>query len=142
MHYDIEIHVRYAETDQMGVVYHANYFPWFEEARTGFFEFIGLNYASMEEQGLLFPLTDCACKYRYPARYPDWVIVRARLAEFRGVQAMLSYQVIRREDGKLLAEGVTKHAFVDKSFRPVNLRRMRPDVYNAMMACVTPEEVN
>jgi acyl-CoA thioester hydrolase len=136
MHYDIDIHVRYAETDQMGVVYHSNYFPWFEEARTGFFDTMGVSYANLEEQGLLFPLTECGCKYRYPARYADWVTVRARLSEFKGVQAVLTYQVLRKSDGKLLAEGFTKHAFVDREFHPVNLKRVRPDVYNAMLSCV------
>jgi acyl-CoA thioester hydrolase len=140
MHYDVDIHVRYSETDQMGVVYHSNYFPWFEEARTGFFEAIGMAYRELEEQGLYFPLTECGCKFKSPAKYADWVTVRARLEEFKGVQVVMGYQVFRKTDGRLLAEGRTAHVFVDREFRPVNLLRARPDIYKAVQELVPGAE--
>lgn len=140
MHYDTDIRVRYSETDQMGVVYHANYFPWFEEARTGYFESIGLAYPELEEQGLLFPLTECSCKFRSPARYADWVTVRVRLTELRGVLVILEYEVTRKADGRLLATGSTSHVFVDKAFRPLNMKRMRPDIYAKMKELVENNE--
>jgi acyl-CoA thioester hydrolase len=93
MHFDIDIHVRYAETDQMGVVYHSNYFPWFEESRTGFFEAIGFAYPELERQGLFFPLTECGCKFKSPAKYADWVTVRARLKEFKSVQVVMAFSL-------------------------------------------------
>lgn len=139
MHYDIELRVRYAETDQMGVVYHSNYFPWFEEARTGFFESIGFSYAELEAQGLLFPLLECGCRYRSPARYPDYVVVSVTLKELKGLRATLRYEVTRKADGKLLAEGFTSHAFVNREFQPVNMLREHPGVYNAMKECVSAQ---
>lgn len=132
MHHDVDIRVRYAETDQMGVVYHSNYFPWFEEARTAFFEAAGVSYAALEEQGLLFPLTECGCRYLSPAKYADWVTVRARIRAVKGIRVTLGYEVFRREGGALLAEGHTTHVFVGRDFRPVNLRRDRPELHDLL----------
>lgn len=140
MHYDIDIRVRYAETDQMGIVYHSNYFPWFEEARTSFFEAIGFSYAELEAQGVYFPLLECGCRYRSPARYPDRVVVRVQLKELKGLRATLGYEVTRKSDGTLLAEGFTSHTFVDREMRPVNMLRAHPAVYNAMKECVISGE--
>jgi acyl-CoA thioester hydrolase len=124
----------------MGIVYHSNYFPWFEEARTGFFEAIGLSYAELEAQGLYFPLIECGCRFKTPAKYADWVTVRATLREMKGARVTLGYEVTRKSDGRLLVEGFTCHTFVDKDFRPVNMLRTRPDVYNAMLACLSEQE--
>jgi acyl-CoA thioester hydrolase len=132
MVYDADIRVRYAETDQMGIVYHANYFPWFEEARTGFFEAIGLSYRELEEQGFYFPLLECNCRFRSPARYADRLTVRARLREVKGARVTLAYEVFLKPEGKLLAEGWTSHVFVGKDFRPLNMQRARPDIYGRM----------
>jgi acyl-CoA thioester hydrolase len=132
MYYDAEIRVRYAETDQMGIVYHANYFPWFEEARTGFFEAIGLSYRELEEQGFYFPLIECNCRFRQPARYADRLTVRARIREVKGARVTLAYEVLKKPGGELLAEGWTSHVFVDREFRPLNMLRARPDIYARM----------
>jgi acyl-CoA thioester hydrolase len=134
MHHDIQIRVRYAETDQMGIVYHANYFPWFEEGRTYFLEDIGLSYAALEADGFYFPLLECSCRYKSPARYPDQLTVRTRLEKLKGIQVIVGYDVLRSADGALLAQGRTVHAFVDREFRPVNMPRLRPDVWAALTA--------
>jgi acyl-CoA thioester hydrolase len=140
MQYDADIRVRYAETDQMGIVYHANYFPWFEEARTGFFEAIGLSYRQLEEQGFYFPLIECNCLFRLPARYADWITVRARLREVKGARVTLAYEVTLKPEGKLLAEGWTSHVFVGKDFKPLNMQRVRPDIYEKMVGAVEEKE--
>jgi acyl-CoA thioester hydrolase len=136
MQFDADIRVRYAETDQMGIVYHANYFPWFEEARTGFFEAIGLSYRQLEEQGFYFPLIECNCRFRQPARYADFITVRACLREVKGARVTLAYKVYLKPEGKLLAEGWTSHVFVGKGFRPLNMQRARPDIYEKMLKVV------
>jgi acyl-CoA thioester hydrolase len=140
MHFDADIRVRYAETDQMGIVYHANYFPWFEEARTGFFEAIGLCYRELEEQGFYFPLTECACRFRAPARYADRLTVRARISEVKGAQVKLAYEVFLKEGCKLLAEGSTSHVFVGRDFKPLNMLRARPDIFEKMKEAAGEEE--
>lgn len=140
MRADTTIRVRYAETDQMGVVYHANYFPWFEEARTDLLLAIGYSYREMEEQGYLFPLVECSCRYRQPARYMDVLTVRSGLTEMKGAKFTIGYHVYRISDGAMLAEGTTTHVFVDKQLRPVNMRRLRPDVYDAMLQSMERED--
>ena len=132
MHHDTELRVRYAETDQMGIAYHGNYFPWFEEARTNLLMAAGYTYRELEERGLYFPLIECSCRYRAPARYFDRIVVRSRMEQVRGAQFSIAYQVFRQQDGMLLAEGRTAHAFVGRDFRPVNMLRYMPEVYEAM----------
>lgn len=132
MVYELDIRVRYSETDQMGVVYHANYLPWFEEARTAFLEAVGLPYAALEEQGLLIPVLECACRYRSPARYGQTVRVQAWISEIKGVRFRVQYRVLG-PDGCLLADGSTAHVFVDRDFRPIPMARRRPDVWDALV---------
>ncbi len=139
MKHDTAVRVRYAETDQMGVVYHANYFPWFEEGRTQFLENIGLSYAALEAEGFFFPLLECSCRYRSPARYPDRLVIRTRLMSLKGIQVHVGYEVRRETDGTLLAEGRTSHAFVDRNLHPVNMPRLRPDVWEALRAQIEVE---
>lgn len=129
---DTIIRVRYAETDQMGVVYHANYFPWFEESRTQYFEDLGVSYIQLEREGLFFPLLECSCRFRSPARYPDRVRVSVRLQALKGIKIIVGYQVRRETDDELLAEGSTTHVFTDHSMRPVNLPRVRPELWQLL----------
>lgn len=141
MHYDATIRVRYAETDQMGIVYHSNYFPWFEEARTGLFEAVmGMTYRELEEQGVYFPLTECGCRYRSPARYADELSVRARIREVKGPCVTIAYEAYLKPEMKLLAEGWTRHVFVGRELRPVNFQRLRPDMYEMMRNAAEPKE--
>lgn len=134
---ETDIHVRYAETDQMGIVHHANYFPWFEEARTCFFESLGMSYAELEAQVFYMPLIECSCRFRSPAKYADWVTVRTRVGEMKGATVKLQYEVVLKTDNTVLAEGFTSHVFVDQAFRPVNMKRLRPDVWEALDRCLT-----
>lgn len=107
------LRVRYSETDQMGIVYHANYLPWFEVGRTEFCRALGRVYSEWEAKGYLLPLSEAHCRYRSPARYDDVVVIlcRAPLEEIKPHSVLFEYRV-ELEDGKLLAEGWTRHAFV------------------------------
>ncbi len=140
MHHDTELRVRYAETDQMGIVYHGNYFPWFEEARTNLLVAAGYTYRDLEQKGLFFPLIECSCRFRQPAKYFDELVVRASVEQVRGAQFSIVYQGIRKEDHMLLAEGRTAHAFVGRDFRPVNMLRYMPEVYEKLKEMARPEE--
>ena len=131
-YHDTPLRVRYAETDKMGVVYHANYFPWFEEGRTNYMEAIGLSYPKLEDEGFYFPLLECACQYKQPARYGGWVIVRTWLEALKGLKVIAAYDVLDRDTGTLLAHGRTVHVFVDHDMRPVNMPRLHPEVWTAL----------
>lgn len=119
-----EIEVRYQETDQMGVVYHANYLVWFEIGRTKFIEELGFKYASLEVEGYLSPVLDIQVKYKRPARYGEKVIVKTWLGAYNGVKTVYCYRV-ENLNGDILVTGESSHALVVKeTFRPVRLKRI------------------
>jgi acyl-CoA thioester hydrolase len=103
--------VRYAETDMMGVVYHANYLPWFEIGRTALLKEIGISYRDLETAGFRLPVLEVAARYLRPARYDDAIEVITVLRERPLVRVRLEYEVRRGEE--LLATGSTVHAFID-----------------------------
>ena len=119
-----EIEVRYEETDQMGVVYHANYFVWFEIGRTKFIEALGFTYAEMEEEGVILPVIDVYASYKKPALYGHKVYVETRLKEYKGIRLTYDY-VIKNENDDILVTGYTQHAFTEKgSLKPIQLRKV------------------
>jgi acyl-CoA thioester hydrolase len=126
------IRVRYQETDQMGVVYHANYLVWFEIGRTDFIRQLGVTYAELETKGLLLPVVEANCKYRRPAKYDDDIVIRTRISELKGARLTFGYEAVRKEDQLLLAEGFTMHVFTSPEFRPVNLRGTNPEVFDLL----------
>ncbi len=105
--------VRYAETDQMGVVYHANYFVWFEIGRTDLLRESGWSYREMETEGFALPVVEAHCQYRHPARYDDELEIRTEGALFSPVRVRFDYQVVRVSDARTLATGYTVHASLD-----------------------------
>ncbi len=112
------IKVRYAETDQMGIVHHSNYIIYFEEARTAFMESIGKPYHEMEKEGILVVVVEAYVKYLKPARFGDELEISVRL-ERMGVRFRFYYEVFRGSEK--LAEGYTTHVYTDR-----NLRVLRP----------------
>jgi len=109
----IEFRVRYEETDQMGVVYYANYLVWFEVARTEFFRARGVEYRKIEEEeNLYIPVIEAYCRYKAPLKYDDLVRVKTRLTDIGGTRMSFEYEVSSGD--KIAATGKTKHAFVNK----------------------------
>jgi len=106
------VRVRYAETDQMGVVYHANYFVWFEVGRTDLLRRSGWSYREMEADGVSLPVIHASCDYRLPARYDDEL-------EIRTAGAVATH--VRVADGAVLVTGRTVHAALDRDGRPCRL---------------------
>ena len=124
------IRVRYAETDQMGVVYYANYFVWFEIGRVEVLRSVGLAYSQLEkEHKLILPVVDASCRYKSPAKYDDEILIETRPALLRGSVLKFAYRILRNvTDGaqpELLAEGETVHVVCDENFE----RQPLPDVY-------------
>jgi acyl-CoA thioester hydrolase len=112
------LRVRYAETDQMGVVYHANYFIWFEIGRVELMRQMGFSYRDMEQaDGLFIAVVDASCRYKAPARYDDEIIVRTHLKNVRGSVVHFGYELVRADDGTLLAEGETTHIVTDAQMK-------------------------
>lgn len=119
--YPVRLRVRYAETDQMGVVHHAVYPVWFEAARTELSRAVGLPYSQWEAAGAFLMVTDLTCRYRKPARYDEEITVWVRVAEVASRGVSFTYRV-EGPDGQLVAEGVTRHLLVDRSTgRPLAL---------------------
>jgi acyl-CoA thioester hydrolase len=127
----VRVRVRYAETDQMGVVYHSNYLIWFEVGRVELIRSMGLDYKRMEgEEGCGIAVVDVHVRYRSPARYDDELVVETRLLAARGAVIKFSYRVLRVEDGVLLCEGETVHVVVGKDMKKQSL----PPKYAACFA--------
>ena len=127
------IEVRYQETDQMGVVYHANYLIWFEIGRTKFIESLGLSYVDMEREGIVSPVIDVEMSFIKPTRYGEEVHVNTWLAEYDGIRSAYGYEVIG-EDHEVCVKGLTRHVIVNKeTFRPLSLRKKFPDWHEAYL---------
>jgi len=105
------IRVRYGETDQMGVVYYANYLVWFEVARTEYCRVLSFPYTEWEKQGVFLPAVESHARYRHSLRYDEVALVKTSVQEVKPHTITFSYQVIREEDDRLAAEGWTRHAF-------------------------------
>lgn len=109
-HYDSTVRVRYAETDQMGVVYHSNYLIWFEIGRTELMRSLGFDYKRMElEDDTYIVVADLHCRYHHPARYDELLTIRARILEAKTRTLSFGYEIFRQHDQKLLATGHTIH---------------------------------
>ena len=116
------LRVRYAETDQMGVVYHANHFIWFEIGRVEYMRQLGFTYRDMErEHDCFIPVVDARCRYKSPARYDDEIIVRTHLKNVRESVIHFGYELVRAGDGELLAEGETTHMIIDAKMKAAAL---------------------
>ena len=133
--YEYSRPVYYYETDKMGVVHHSNYVRWMEESRTFFFNDNNIAYVETERLGVMCPITDINVKYRRPARYGDSFTVRLELIQYTGVRFRMSYTAVN-QDGELLIEGESGHAFIGADYRPISLARAIPERHEVMQALV------
>lgn len=128
-----KIKVRYAETDQMGIVHHSNYVIWFEVGRTEYMNALGLSYGEMERMGYMLPVVESHCEYKSAAKYEDELIISAILKEIRGARVIFNYAVNLEKDGRLLAQGETVHAVTDSTLRPINLEKKDRKLYELLI---------
>lgn len=132
-----KIRVRYAETDQMGVVHHSNYYVYFEAAREDFIAGADIRYKDMEDYGIMMPLVETQCRYIEGAKYDDVLIVETTLEKLSPIKVILQYKVIREYDNKLIARGKTIQAFVDKTtFKIINLKENNLKLYEGLARLV------
>jgi acyl-CoA thioester hydrolase len=129
-----EVRVRYAETDQMGIVYYANYLVWFEIGRVELMRSLGLAYSQLEiEHQCILPVIEASCRYRSPARYDDEILIETRPSLLRGSVIKFAYRILRKApEGKeptVLAEGETVHVVCDDQMK----RKPLPEKYAAAL---------
>jgi acyl-CoA thioester hydrolase len=123
------VRVRYAETDQMGVVYHANHFVWFEIGRVEMLRQLGFSYRDMEQiDGCFIAVADARCRYKAPARYDEEIVVRTHLKNVRESVIHFGYELVRAQDGMVLAEGETTHVVTNADMKKAVL----PEKYMAV----------
>lgn len=122
-----EIQLLYADTDMMGVMYHANYLKWFELGRTQLIEDLGFSYVGMEEKGYFAPVYDVHCVYKKAVRYGDRAFVKTWIESNDGLKTVYGYQIVN-DDDVIYAEGTTTHIVVKKeNFRPVQFKKAFPE---------------
>ena len=125
---ETRLRVRYAETDQMGVVYHANYLIWMEVGRVEYWRAAGLRYRDMElEDGVLLAVIEAQCRYLHPARFDEEVIVETRIADANSRLVEFAYEMRLADSGRKLATGSTRHIFCNREMKHVRL----PEKYRA-----------
>ncbi|MFC3749098.1 acyl-CoA thioesterase [Paenibacillus sp. GCM10012306] len=155
--YGTVFRVRYQETDQMRVVYHANYLNWFETGRTEMFRQLGFTYRDLEDRGVLLPVTSADLQFKSPARYDDLILVYARLTTFSQLRVVYEYEIRRLPEegrnsvgdpdvyagmtaplyagdppGELLVTGSTSHVWLNRDWKPTRLDRALPELYHAI----------
>ncbi len=119
--HETRVRVRYAETDQMGVVYHSNYMVWMEVGRVELYRSLGLRYRDMERDGLLLAVAEINCRYISPAHYDDEVTIKASIEKVTTRMVSFDYEMRTVEDGRLLATGTTRHIFCDRELKRTKL---------------------
>ena len=132
---DARVRVRYAETDQMGVVYHAYYLVWFEVGRVELLRSLGFDYKQIEADGFGIAVAEATARYKMPARYDDELLIRTRVKAMSGVILKFGYEVLRAADGVLLAEGETTHVVVDREMKKSRL----PEKYAVAMRAMVED---
>lgn len=131
---ETRLRVRYAETDQMGVVYHSNHLIWFEVGRVELLRQLGFSYRDMErEDGRYIAVGEAMCRYRAPVFYDEEVIVRTKLKNVRESVIVFAYELTRATDGTLLAEGETTHIVTDSNMKVAGLPPKYMSVFRAAL---------
>jgi acyl-CoA thioester hydrolase len=128
------LRVRYAETDQMGVVYYANYLVWMEVGRVDYCKASGFNYRDMEiEDGVMLAVAESRCRYSFPARFDDEVVVETSIAEANSRMVTFAYEMRLAAEGRKLASGETRHVFCNRELKPCRM----PEKYREQFGLIS-----
>ena len=122
---------QYYETDRMGVIHHANYIHWMEEARISFLDQLGFPYAVMEEKGILSPVKAISCEYKNSCTFGDRITIAISVESFNGVVMALRYRMLN-EQGTVVCEASSEHVFLNREGRFVRLKREMPEFCEAI----------
>lgn len=117
---------QYHETDQMGIIHHANYIRWMEEARVDFMEQMGFGYDRMEKEGIISPVLSLSCDYKSMTRFGDQVEIDVTILRYTGIRMELRYEIRDRATGTVRVEAASSHCFLNREGKPVSLKRADP----------------
>ena len=131
--------INYYETDKMGVVHHSNYIRFLEEARCTMLNNLGYSYGRMEAEGIMIPVLEVNCKYKYHVTAFDTILIDVKIVEFNGVKMRVKYIVTNKSNGNLVMEAETKHCFTNNELRPVNTKKTNEAVYNVFNSVLDNE---
>ena len=131
--------INYYETDKMGVVHHSNYIRFLEEARCTMLNKLGYSYGRMEEEGVMIPVLEVDCKYKYHVTAFDTILIDAKIVEFNGVKLKVKYTITNKANGNLVMEAETKHCFTNKDLRPINTKKEHKDIYDVFASQLEAE---
>ncbi|EKP94368.1 acyl-CoA thioesterase [Thermaerobacter subterraneus] len=125
----LRLRVRYGETDRMGRAYYARYFDWFTDGRTELIRRLGLSYRRLEDEGVFLPVLEATCRYLRPVDYDDELELDVELVRLTPTRMDFAYRLRAAGSAQVVAEGETRHAFIDTRGRPINLRKARPKIW-------------
>lgn len=124
--HETEVRVRYQETDNMGVVYYANYFVWFEIARTEYLRSQGISYRALESKGIYLMVAGASCQYKYPARYDDLIRIQSWISKLKNSSLTFEYKLFLGD--RLIATGESVHVFTDRAGKPMRIPKELRDL--------------
>ena len=128
-----EARVAFADTDAMGVAYHANYLRWFENGRSALLREIGFPYTELEKIPIWMPIAEAGLKYKASARYDEVLEIVTQFSAVGHVSFTVTYEVFNKDTGELLVTGFTRHGLTDDKMRPVKLGKVYPEFYNVLI---------
>lgn len=123
-----EHRAKYYETDQMGIIHHSNYIRWMEEARMDLMEQIGLSYKQMEAMEIISPVLSISCEYHSMVHFDDTVVIETKITTYNGIKMEVEYRMTDKETGELRTTGKSAHCFLNRSGRPISLKRSYPEL--------------
>jgi acyl-CoA thioester hydrolase len=136
-YFETEIRVRYAETDKMGIVHNANYLAWFDIVRVELFRTLSHSYRELDDEGIFFPVVEAHCHYLVPARFDDVILLRLKVKTLSYAKVAFDYEVIRKDDGVLLATGSSVHGFSNSAGKPGSIKKWRPELWEEFQKLLT-----
>ncbi len=144
MRLNVPISIRYGETDMMGVVYHANYILYFEDAREQYLRKLGFPYSALEKQGYISPVLHVECDYGESLRYGDDVVVQLAVTALKATRVQFRYRVFANgadvDEDKPFATGMSEHCLVARDgFKPVSMKKVTPELYERYKAALEPD---
>ena len=123
-----EHNAKYYETDQMGIIHHSNYIRWMEEARLDLMEQGGLSYKEMEAMEIISPVLSVSCEYHSMTHFADTVIIEPKITKYNGIKMEFEYRITDKKTGELRATGTSSHCFLNRSGKPISLKRSYPEI--------------
>ena len=122
--------INYYETDKMGIVHHSNYIKFLEEARMNWMEISGISMMELERLGYMIPTIEVDCKYKYHVTSEDVILIETNIIKYNGVRITLTYKILDKKTGNIVAEAYTRHCFTNKELKPINMKKHNKKIHD------------